>query len=213
VETREKLKKLIKQKRCLCFERFEKFFFGKKIGNFFHKKLFKISQNMQELITFIDSSNFSFPSEKEKRQLSDLIDEWFEQELFNENYDAYIRIASYTEDEELLIKMFETFFSQKLKNSVFGLLCFRAAYGFLEDQSEVCSQIFENIDKLRYINLLDRLDGYPGEFERRSEAESFFEKALKPYAKNQEDWERFSKWFQEEMTFPEVEPKMKKNKV
>lgn len=168
---------------------------------------------MQELINFIDSSDFSFPSEKEKRQLSDLIDEWFEQELFNENYDAYIRIASYTEDEELLIKMFETFFSQKLKNPVFGLLCFRAAYGFLEDQSEVCSQIFENIDKLRYINLLDRLDGYPGEFERRSEAESFFEKALKPYAKNQEDWERFSKWFQEEMIFPEVEPKMKKNKV
>jgi hypothetical protein len=168
---------------------------------------------MQELITFIDSSDFSFPSKEQIWYIFDLISFWFEADLYEQDKEAYFKFDSYSEDEDLLIEMFEIFFSQKLKNPVFGLLCFRAAYGFLEDQSEVCSQIFENIDKLRYINLLDRLDGYPGEFERRSEAESFFEKALKPYAKNQEDWERFSKWFQEEMTFPEVEPKMKKNKV
>lgn len=164
----------------------------------------------QEIVDFINDKNV-FPSLEDQELLAVLIDEWFE-EVDNKETTEYRKFDSYSEDEDLLKELFFTFFSS-VKNPEFGLLCFRAAFGFVEDQAVVARKIFNNIDKLKYRNFLESLDGHPGEFETRSEAKSFFERTLFPHAKNQEEKDEFLKFFEEEMIFQDDgEPELKKIK-
>lgn len=164
----------------------------------------------QEIVDFINNSkDFKFPSPEEQKKLAELIDRWFI-EVDDGTTDEFRKFDSYCEDEDLLKELF-TYFS--VKNPEFGLLCFRAAFGFVQDQSIVGRDIFNNISKLRYTDLLQRLDGYR-EFESRSEAKLFFERTLFPYSKNQEEKEKFLRFFEEEMIFEDDgEPKIKKNKT
>jgi hypothetical protein len=167
----------------------------------------------QEIVDFINNSkDFKFPSPEEQKKLAELIDQWF-MEVDDGTTNEFRKFDSYCEDEDLLKELFFTYFS--VNNTDFGLLCFRAAFGFVQDQSIVGIDIFNNISKLRYTDLLQRLDGYPeGEFESRLEAKLFFERTLFPYSKNQEEKEKFLRFFEEEMIFEDDgEPKIKKNKT
>lgn len=162
----------------------------------------------QEIIDFINNKDLKFPSTEEQKNLAELIDQWF-MEVDDGITNEFRNLDSYSEDEDLLKELFFSYFS--VKNPEFGLLCFRAAFGFVEDQSIVARDIFNNISKLKYTDYLERLDGHPGEFESRWEAKLFFERTLLPYSKNQEEKEKFLRFFEEEMIF-EGEPEMKKNK-
>ena len=164
----------------------------------------------QEIVDFINEKNV-FPSLEERELLAVLIDEWFE-EVDNKETTEYRKFDSYSEDEDLLKELFFTFFSS-VKNPEFGLLCFRAAFGFVEDQAVVAREIFNNIDKLKYRNFLERLDGHPGEFQSRSEAKQFFERNLFPHAKNQQEKDEFLNFFEEMVFDDDGEPELKKNKV
>lgn len=165
----------------------------------------------QEIVDFINNNkDFKFPSPEEQKILADLIDQWF-MEVDDGTNNEFRNLDSYCEDEDLLKELFFTYFS--VKNPEFGLLCFRAAFGFVKDQSIVARDIFNNISKLKYTDYLERLDGHPGEFESRSEAKLFFERTFFPYSKNQEEKEKFLKFFEEMIFEDDGEPEMKKNKT
>jgi hypothetical protein len=130
------------------------------------------------------------------------VDEWFETLDVRKN-------VSYYEDEDELKELFQDFFSENLKDPEYGWFVFRTAYGFLEDQHKVARDVFENIEKIRYGGLLEKLDGY-SDFETRHEALEFFEKSLFPYARDEREKEAFMKHFEEEMVF---EPENKRIKI